>query len=476
MAVSLLSGNATIVWEAQTGPQTEAIMSPYKLTGYGGARGGGKTEAACGRQLYKAVDHGFDHNGIMFRSNLKDFKKIRSWWDDKIRRGLPAVRVGGDQQPNKITFHGGPGRGAKIYLESLDTIRVGDYQGQEFTEISIDEAPTMPNLSYLIDQLRATMRSGAGVNCQMFLTGNPGGPGHGDFKDLFIEPADPKIKYVKGEPYTDPETGVNRIFIASFLQDNMILCEKDPEYVQMLNSIRDPVLRKAWLLGDWSVFIGQAFPFNEHRHVIDECKPPDGSTIYMTFDWGSAAPFSIGWWFIDNDGRFIRFDEWYGSSGVPNQGLYLTDPQIAQGILDREAAMGIYGKTIVRIAGPDCWSKKPNSQGAGQIDATETVFSRFGIYMIKGDAERKVKIKQFRYRMQLPEDKAIRPALLICKNCKDFIRTIPNLVMDETKGGEDINTASEDHVYDEACHILMMNSGDAALETLGMTLGTKGVL
>ena len=46
------------------------------------------------------------------------------------------------------------------------------------------------------------------------------------------------------------------------------------------------------------------------------------------------------------------------------------------------------------------------------------------------------------------------PMLVVYKNCEHFRRTVPLLVMDETNP-EDVDTDSEDHIYDEACHICM---------------------
>ena len=40
--------------------------------------------------------------------------------------------------------------------------------------------------------------------------------------------------------------------------------------------------------------------------------------------------------------------------------------------------------------------------------------------------------------------------------CKHFIRTIPNLVYDESRV-EDIDTTQEDHIYDECRYVLMEN-------------------
>ena len=42
----------------------------------------------------------------------------------------------------------------------------------------------------------------------------------------------------------------------------------------------------------------------------------------------------------------------------------------------------------------------------------------------------------------------------VFRNCKEFIRTIPQLVYDD-KNVEDIDTTQEDHIYDECRYFLM---------------------
>ncbi len=46
--------------------------------------------------------------------------------------------------------------------------------------------------------------------------------------------------------------------------------------------------------------------------------------------------------------------------------------------------------------------------------------------------------------------------LQVFSTCKHFIRTIPNLVYDESNV-EDIDTRQEDHIYDECRYVLMEN-------------------
>ncbi len=61
---------------------------------------------------------------------------------------------------------------------------------------------------------------------------------------------------------------------------------------------------------------------------------------------------------------------------------------------------------------------------------------------------------QFHYRFAFGEDG--RPMFYCFNTCKHFIRTIPTLVYDQ-KHVEDLDTAQEDHIYDE-CRYVMMDS------------------
>jgi len=446
-------------WIPQPGPQAFAGTCPVPIIFYGGTRGGGKTDTIVGRQLRGAEKYGPHWNGLILRRKFKEFNELRLRIDGLIRQGMPAVRIGGDQQTNFVRFS----NGAQFMMTAVMRLDLADFfQGQQYCEIDIDEAPNFHFIAQLLEKLKGCNRSPYGVPCHIFLTGNPGGPGSSIIKHRFIAPAPP------GTVLRDPESGEVSVFIKSRLEDNKILIENDPEYVQRLRSIRDPALRAAWLEGNWDVFVGQAFNFGD-PHICVPFPVPEYSPIYMTLDWGYGAPFSIGWWHIDADGRLYRFAEWYGwDKTTPNVGLRLSDSVIGLGIFKREERMGIHKrKNIIRFAGPDCFSKKPNYQGGGQGPSTSTVFRslrytckdgtvRLGatdLVLRPGDPDRKLKIRQFRERLVIPED-GTAPMVQVYNTCRDFIRIIPTLCQDDLNI-EDIDTDQEDHPYDEACHIFM---------------------
>lgn len=439
-------------WTPQPGPQAFAAVCPADETLFGGSRGGGKSDCLWGRQVAGAEQWGNNWNGIIVRRKYKEFAELRRRIDYMIGEGLPAQRIGGDQQTNYVRFK----NGAQVIMPAISTLAmVNDHVGQQYTEISIDEGTTFPFFSQMVEKLKGSNRSPYGVPCRMFVTGNPGGAGHSQVKEHFKLGKAYGVK--PGTVITDAD-GQTKVFIPSFLDDNRILCENDPKYVNKLRSISDPALRKAWLEGDWDVYIGQAFLLTE-AHMIEPLPIPAHAWIYMTFDWGYGKPFSIGWWWVDGEGRIYRFNEWYGCTGIPDEGLRITDTAIAKGIEDREKEMGIWDNPhMIRLAGPDCWNKKPDYKGGGQGPSTAETFAANKIYLSKGDPARIQKIQQFRERLEIPRNEAgkqiDRPMMQIYNTCKHFLRTIPAISMDPITM-EDVDTDQEDHIYDEACHICM---------------------
>ena len=74
---------------------------------------------------------------------------------------------------------------------------------------------------------------------------------------------------------------------------------------------------------------------------------------FRSMDWGSAKPFSEGWWAIVSDdhyvpraeggpdrllprGALVRYREWYGAAS-PNVGLKMTAESVGAGIVQRES-------------------------------------------------------------------------------------------------------------------------------------------
>lgn len=451
-----------IWWLPQPGPQTDAAVCPVDEILYYGNRGGGKTEAAIGRQVRGAGKWGPNWNGLMVRKKYKQLAGLRRRFDELIRDGMPAERIGGDRETNYVRFE----NKAVITLASIPDLKTaGDYQGHGITEVTIEEAAEYPFIAELVDRLQGALRSGGGVPTHIFLTGNPGGPGAAQLKAMFMTKADGGRRK-PGKTFKT--ANISRVYIPSNTLDNQILMANDPGYITRLQSIKDPILRKAWLEGDVDMVIGRAFTLHP-KNIIEPIWPiPNHVPVVMGFDWGWGAPFSVGWYWVDGENRLYRFAEWYGMAGIeqPNKGLMLTDKQIAMGILERERDMGIADRRIMRFAGHDCANKKPNYTtgvpGPSTVEEFISVGNDVSVRATFGDidltlATRKPdkmdKMKQFRERLFVPEGNKA-PMLVVYNTCQQFLRIIPTLSMDDANP-EVLERGQEDHVFDETSLICM---------------------
>ena len=82
------------------------------------------------------------------------------------------------------------------------------------------------------------------------------------------------------------------------------------------------------------------------------------------------------------------------------------------------------------------------------------MFEKEGIFFEKGKHDRLSGKMQCHYRFAF--DGEGRPMAYVFKTCRQFLRTIPNLIYDEANC-EDVNTACEDHDYDAMRYFFMAN-------------------
>lgn len=465
------------VWKPQLGPQLFATICPARIILFGGSRGGGKTDCAIGRQIYGAIEHGYKWNGLFIRKSYKYFGELRRRIFELIRFGLPAELKGGDKGTNYLKFH----NGAIVTLTVVESLDKAEFlQGQQFTEISIEEACQFPFIDQLIEMAKGCLRSPHGLTCRMFLTANPGGPGHNQVKSMFMP-----VGSRPGQVLLD-DAGMSRVFIPSSVNDNKILCENDPEYVATLRSIKDPMLRRAWLEGDWDVVLGGFFSdvWNKFIHVVPYFRPPAFWPRIVGMDWGSSTPFSIGWYAVSDGetsirecsnrifprGALIRFSEWYGCpKGEANVGLRMSSTAVAEGILSRESRRELLGRgaPVDRVADPSIFAEKDGPSIAEKMSQAGVVWRKAENRRLSGwDTLRgmlrgrlvsrqvvPVRMPDGTVEMQVVSEKW-EPMFYVTENCKEFERTLPQQQRDEVDW-EDVDTDGEDHIADEARYVAM---------------------
>lgn len=447
-----------LAWSPQAGPQAAFIRCPIFEAVYGGARGGGKTDASLGEFAIHAERYKADAKGLFVR-------RTRVALEPTIERAKQIYT------PLGVVWHEQKSRfvwpdGAILYFRYLERDADADnYQGHDYTRVYIEELTQFAS-DGPVNKLKATLRSAAGVPTGFRATCNPGGPGHTWVKSRYIDPGPWNIIR---EQFLNPFTGktieLSRVFIPAKLSDNPLLLDNDPLYVAKLQQSGSAQLVRAWLEGDWSIIEGAFFDkWSAARNVVEPFEIPKDWTRFRSGDWGSAKPFSIGWWAVVSDdgvyggkamkrGAMVRYREWYGSTGKPNEGLKLTAEQVAEGIASREI-----GDTVpTGVLDPAAFAEDGGPSIAERMRRAGVQWRRADNKRVPG-AGAMGGWDQMRQRINGPHDEKGEPIgppmLFVFKTCLDFIRTVPVLQHDPNRL-EDLDTDGEDHAADEARYACM---------------------
>lgn len=225
-----------VIWQPQRGPQSWLLQCPIQDIFFGGARGGGKSDAMLGDWMQHQALYGKHAKGVWFRRSKPETEEAQA----RMMEIFPQLGAVFAVQAATWTFPNGATLKLRYLERDQDATR---YQGHQYSWVGLDELPTWKSPAP-VDMLRATMRSAAGVPCRMVATGNPGGVGHDWVKARYLDPAPPLTPFVGDD-------GIQRVFIPSRLKDNRILVDNNPKYVENLKASGPAWLVRAWLDGDW---------------------------------------------------------------------------------------------------------------------------------------------------------------------------------------------------------------------------------
>lgn len=433
MGEAVRAEDLRVVWAPQPGPQHAFVNCPAFDVLYGGARGGGKSDACLGDFALHASTYAADARGLFVRRELPQL-------EEAIRRSKEIYFPMGAQwgeQAKRWVFPNGATLLFRMVEREDDAEK---YQGHSYTRFYAEELTNWASPRG-IDRLKATLRSAKGVPVGFRASANPGGPGHQWVKARYIDPAP------MGYTLLRDEGGLPRVFIPAKLRDNRILTNADPGYSDRLKASGPEAVVKAWLDGDWTVVEGAFFSeWSMAKHVVRPFALPAHWARFRSIDWGSFRPFSVGWWATasetmqtpDRDviprGALIRYREWYGAKG-PNEGLKMRAQDVAKGIRERTPKDE---KIAYTVADPAMWIEDGGPSIAEMFD-TEKVFC------MKADNKRIPGWVQLRNRL-IGEDG--KPMIYFFETCTAAIRTIPALQHDSIKP-EDVDTDGEDHAGDD---------------------------
>ncbi len=210
--------------------------------------------------------------------------------------------------------------GRKIYLEGVNDagaeskIRGMTLQGAYCDEVTLF---TEEFFGMLLSRLS---EHGA----KLFGTTNPDNPNH-----WF------KVKYIDRRSELD-------FFLMEFLiDDNTFL---DPAYVEELKKEYTGVFYKRFILGEWCSAEGLVYPmFDKDVHTVSEIPKPLGNEeYYISIDYGTLNPCSMGLWRLD-DKCAVRIKESYYSGKA--QRMLLTDEEYYQRL--KKLAEGFPIKAVI---------------------------------------------------------------------------------------------------------------------------------
>jgi len=414
----------------------------HKYVAFGGARGGGKSWAV----RVKAIMLALRYPGIKIMIVRRSYPELRANHINFMRQMVPRSIAKYNSTDKELIFACGS---VILFRYCASEKDLPNYQGTEVDVLFIDEATHFSEDVFKI--LRVCVRGVNNFPKRIYLTCNPGGPGHSWVKRLFID-----------RDFREEEDPAEYTFIQSKVDDNHALKLYQPDYVKQLDAL-PPRLKKAWRDGDWNIFEGQFFEeftndpahYKDRRwtHVIEPFDPPATWKRLRSYDHGYAKPFSVGWWALSPDGVLYRILELYGCrKGEADVGVRWIPDEIFEKVqrIEQEHPYlkGYRIDAINSVADTSIW--EGSDRGVSIADTA----AKYGIYFSKAEKARIPGWMQVHYRLAF--DHNGYPMMYIFNTCADTIRTLPTLQYSETIP-EDLDTRGEDHIADDIRYMCMMN-------------------
>src|SRR5258708_10165790 len=342
--MSMEAVRVTTVWSPQ--PRQSTMLScPFFEVVCGGARGGGKSDGVLGDFASHADLFAEDAIGLLVRREYKQLRELL----ERSKQIYTPLGAAWNSQDQMWRFS----NGARLTLAHLENDADADiYQGSSYSRIYVEEMGNFPSPTPIFKLIPCIRTANSAVHCGFRGTGNPGVVGHPWLKKRYIDPA-PKGMRPLEEQFTNPFTGqkvpLTRVFIPAKVTDNKY--NNTAQYIARIQMVVNPKLVRAWLNGDWNLIISASFDnWADKKHVIRPIPLRIPWLRFCAADWGSARPFSIGWFCVLGEdvllperilprGSLVQYREWYGAApDQPNVGLKLTIGQDANGCLPRGQA------------------------------------------------------------------------------------------------------------------------------------------
>jgi hypothetical protein len=230
---------------------------PMRSILYGGAAGGGKSEALLMAALQYVKVPGY--SAVIFRKSYADLARSGALMDRALEWMAPHLgkTVTFDYTTKTLRFVTG-GVPSKVSFGYMGVKGAEEaIQGAEYHFVGIDEVTQHHEQDVAWAETRLRRTEGAGIPIRLRLTANPGGRGHSWVKKRFGIRKNPKWSVTQGKTvgnhfFSDQPmfTGTNpdELFLPARLTDNPYL--DAVEYLRSFKNL-DDVTRAQLLDGDW---------------------------------------------------------------------------------------------------------------------------------------------------------------------------------------------------------------------------------
>lgn len=446
-----------IIFQPNKGPQTDFLASVEREVLYGGAAGGGKSYALLVDPLRYVSNPNF--NGLLLRRRSDELRELIWKAQELYPKVFKSARW--SERKSQWTFPSG----ARLWFTYLD--REDDvlrYQGQAFTWIGFDELTQHPT-PFAWDYMRSRLRTtDSNLPLCMRATTNPGGPGHGWVKQMFIDPSPPNKSFVPRDLETNEELRFPanhtkageplfyRRFIPATLKDNPYLYV-DGMYEANLLSMPEQQ-RRQLLEGDWTIADGAAFPeFRVHSHTCEPFEIPHNWRKFRSCDYGYSSFSAVHWFAIDPAYETLYvYRELYVSKH--------TARDLARKVLELEAGEDIsYG-----VLDSSTWHTRGHT---GPSIAEEMVAEGCRWRPSDRTGGSRVAGKNRLHELLKIDEQIEQPSIIFFNDCRQIIADL-QVIPTDPKGTDDIDPRyASDHAYDSVRYGIMSRPKSRSLFDFG---------